>query len=78
MKGIAISLARRHYYKAIKIQHLSEQAMEQAVNTEASGTHKVPAAQQAAKDLSFLKKKIAEETAGKDISFMQDVMDKID
>lgn len=77
MKGIALSLAKRHYYNVIKIRHISEQAMEQAIDSEASGNSRVPASHQAAKELSSLKNRIIEETAGKDVSFMQDIMDKI-
>lgn len=77
MKGIALSLAKRHYFNVMKIRHISEQAMEEAVDTEASGTSRVAASRQAGKELASLKNRINEETAGKDVSFMQDLMDKI-
>jgi len=77
MKGIALSLAKRHYYNVLKIQNISEQAMEQAIESEASEQSKIPPIQLARKDLAALKNHILDATHGKDVSFMEDLINSI-
>lgn len=76
MPGIALALARRHYYNVLKIGAINKSVAEKALKSEeeANGT---PQAPKAKKDLQLLKRDIETKTAGRDVEFIKDLLDSL-
>lgn len=73
LSGIALALAKRHYFNIMKIGNINKTIAEKMLNNESEGK-KPPQSVKALKELQAFKRDLESAVSGKDVSFIQDVL----
>jgi hypothetical protein len=77
LEGIAIALARRHYYNIVKIAGINRSIVEASLDQEEKNV-KPSTLEKARRDFALFKRDLAQAIKGKDASFMQDLLDQVE
>ncbi len=75
LPNVAQTLAKRHYYNILKIDHINRAIIEQDINKTMPGKREILYSEKTFKDLNRLKQKTEDIAQGKDADFLQKLIE---